>query len=126
MRYIADPQLDQPIDRYINEDRTIECDYSSIYVRYCSSTNSTDFTKWSQSFARVVSAYLAREIVSRINSSKYEEVNAELNARIEIAIGIGSTKEPYDRPKASTSTLSQSWLNIYNSALFNARFRKNH
>lgn len=112
-----DSRLDQPIKRYINEARTIACEFDTIYVRYVSSTNETDFTLWPLDFTKVVSAFLAREIAIRLAPDEYETLNDNFTDRAEIAISVESDKEPLDRPKASTTTLSLSWINIYNDAL---------
>lgn len=113
----SDSRLDQPISRYINEDRTISCEYDTIFVRYVSSNNEEVYTKWSQSFGLVVSTYLAREISTRLTPEQYEVLDAKFSDRIKAALNIESTKEPRHRSKASTSTLSDKWLNIYNDAL---------
>jgi hypothetical protein len=113
----SDSRLDQPITRYINEDRTIACEYDTVFVRYTSSDNAEVYTKWSPAFALVVSTYLAREISTRLVPAEYETLNEKFSERIEAALNIESTKEPRQRSKASTSTLSLKLLNIYNDAL---------
>ena len=113
----SDSRLDQPISRYINEDRTIACEYSTIYVRYSSSDNSEDYSKWSPSFLHVVSTYLAREISTRLAPEDYDILNGKFSTRVEAALNIEKTKEPQRRSKASTTSLTQKWINIYNDAL---------
>lgn len=113
----SDSRLDQPVTRYINEDRTIACEYDTIFVRYASSDNEEVYAKWSPAFALVVSTYLAREISTRLVPAEYETLNEKFSERVEAALNIESTKEPRQRSKASTSTLSLKWLNIYNDAL---------
>jgi hypothetical protein len=113
----SDSRLDQPITRYINEDRTIACEYETIFVRYCSSDNASVFTKWSPVFARVVSAYLARDISMRLTPDEYEVIDTKFSDRVEAALNVERTKEPQQRSKASTTSLTNKWLNIYNDAL---------
>ena len=113
----SDSRLDQPISRYINEDRTIACEYDTIFVRYASSDNAEAFTKWSPSFAHVVSTYLAREISTRLTPEEYEILDGKFGSRVEAALNIEKTKEPQRRSKASTTSLTQKWINIYNDAL---------
>lgn len=113
----SDSRLDQPIERYINEDRTIACEYSTIYVRYVSNTNGTVYSKWSPAFARVVTAYLAREIALRLSPDDLNALDAAFTDKVEAAINVEGSKEPQSRSKPSTTTLSASWLRIYNDAL---------
>ena len=113
----SDSRLDQPINRYINEDRTIACEYSSIFVRYVSNTNGEVYSKWSPAFTRVVSAYLAREIALRLSPEDLTDLDGTFADRVEAAIGIEAKKEPQQRSKPSTTTLSASWLRVYNDAL---------
>jgi hypothetical protein len=113
----SDSRLDQPIARYINEDRTIACEYDTIFVRYASSDNAESFIKWSPSFAHVVSTYLAREISTRLTPEEYDILDAKFSSRVEAALNIEKTKEPQRRSKASTTSLTQKWINIYNDAL---------
>jgi hypothetical protein len=113
----SDSRLDQPISRYINEDRAIACEYDTIFVRYASSDNAEVYTKWSPAFANVVSTYLGRKISERLAPDKYEALDEKFSERVEAALNIESTNEPRQRSKASTSTLSNKWLNVYNDAL---------
>ena len=113
----SDSRLDQPIARYINEDRTISCEYKTIYVRYASADNNAAFAKWSPSFSHVLSTYLAREISTRLTPEEYDKLDAKFSSRVESALNIESTKEPQRRSKASTTTLTPKWINIYNDAL---------
>ena len=102
----SDSRLDQPINRYINEDKTIACEYSSIYVRYVSNTNGTGYAQWSPAFTRVVTAYLAREIALRLSPEDLAALDDTFTDRVEAAIGIESKKEPQQRSKPSTTTLT--------------------
>jgi len=113
----SDSRLDQPIARYINEDRTIACEFSTVFVRYISSDNSEAYAKWSPAFTRVVTSYLAREISLRLAPDEIENLDTLFDARVESGLNIESNKEPLERSKASTSTLSTTLRNIYNDAL---------
>lgn len=113
----SDSRLDQPIERYINEDRTISCEFDEIYTRYVSNTNGDAYTKWSPGFTRVVTAYLAREIALRLTPDELDALNETFTGRVEAAISTEQSKEPSTRAKPSTTTLSQSWLRVYNDAL---------
>lgn len=113
----SDSKLDQPITRYIDEDRTIACEYDTVYLRYISNANATIYTKWSPTFTRVVASYLAHELAERINSDEKENALAQFDKRVGIAREVDSANEPELRSKASTTTLTPSWLRIYNDAL---------
>jgi len=113
----SDSRLDQPISRYINENKTIACEYSTIYLRYVSNTKGTVYSDWSPAFTRTVTAYLAREISLRLAPDELENLEATFTNRVEAALSIESEKEPQQRSKPSTTTLSESWRRVYNDAL---------
>lgn len=110
----SDALLDQPVSRYIIEDRTLACNHSTIYLRYTS--NARDLANWSPSFARVVAAYLARETAISIAPDRYEEIQSLYVDRVEIAKKLEEEKEP-DRSSKPTVTLTNAWRSIYNDAL---------
>ena len=113
----SDPKLDQEISRYIIEGNTLACEYSTIYLRYVSDDSVTVFTYWSQSFANVVSAYLAREISIKLDPSKTEDITTLFNDRVGATIGLDSDREPEKRSSGTTNTLTNDWRHIYNDAL---------
>lgn len=113
----SDSRLDQPISRYINEDRTVACEFSTIFIRYVSSTNAEIYAKWSPAFTRVVTAYLAREIALRLAPDELEGLNALFTDRVDAGRSVEAEKEPAERSKSSTSTLSTTLRHIYNDAL---------
>lgn len=113
----SDATLDQPIGRYVQEGNTIICDYSVIYLRYISSVPATNFDNWSPTFSRVVAAYLASEVAERLNSDSKATVYEIFTSRRDTAIEVDSWREPAQRAKAKQTTLTESWLNIYNDAL---------
>jgi hypothetical protein len=111
----SDEKLDQPIGRFIIEDRDLACNYATIYLRYI--TNSYALTSWDKSFERVVVAYLANEICPRIAPDDMERVEATFTARLKQAIELANQKEPNPRSSDEGSTLTAAWLKIYNRAL---------
>lgn len=110
----SDAKLDQEITRYIIEDRTLACEYATIYLRYTS--NARALADWSPSFARVVAAFLARETAEKLAPGERDKASALFVDRVEAAIGLEREKEP-DRSAATTVTLTNSWRHIYNDAL---------
>ncbi len=117
MGVYSDSKLDQPISRYLIEGNTIACEYEIVYLRYASDDAVTTFTYWTQSFANVVAAYLAREICVKLSPNKYEASSTLFVDRIEAVIGLEGDKEPKQRTSATTVTLSNDWRHIYNDAL---------
>ena len=111
----SDEKLDQPISRYIIEDRSLACNYSTIYLRYI--TNSYALTSWDKSFERVVVAYLASEIAPRIAPDEMERIEATFAARLKQAINLSQQKESEPRASDEGSTLTTAWRHIYNRAL---------
>lgn len=113
----SDALLDQPISRYIIEGDTLTCDFSTIYLRYVSDDHIDDFTNWSPSFARVVSAYLGREISVKLTPKQYETINGLFTDRIEATKQLDLEREPQNRSSVTTNTLTNEWRHIYNDAL---------
>lgn len=111
----SDAELDQPVNRYVQEGSTIVCDYSVVYLRYVHNTvTEADFTP---GFSRVVSNYLAREICAKYNADEYENVDKSLQDIVELVSAAESAKEPDARPAVQGSVLSDAWRIIYNGAL---------
>jgi len=113
----SDDKLDQPLNRYILEGDTIACEFATIYIRFISNASVTSFTDWTPAFARVVSAYLARELAARTSPDKYADMNAQFDQRVEDVISLDARNEPAYRSSAPTVTLTNSWRVIYNDAL---------
>ena len=111
----SDSKLDQPVSRYIVDAGTLACEYSTIYLRYI--TNTIAIGTWSPSFARVVSAYLAREYAETISPDEFEEANKTFVDRVESALALEKKKEPEERSKQTTVTLTNTLRHIYNDAL---------
>lgn len=110
-----DPDLDQPLDRFIRVGDTIQCEYDTVYLHYV--TNTVDISVWDISFANVVSAYLARELCGLYGPDHFERVNLVFEQRIKAAIELLAEKETPQRGRATTGTLTADWLQIYNDAL---------
>jgi hypothetical protein len=83
-------------------------------VRYIS--NSRALSGWSASFARVVAAYLAREVCISIQPDRYEEIQSLFVDRVEIAKQL-TEKEELERSSKPTVSLTNDWRHIYNDAL---------
>jgi len=113
----SDDKLDQPLNRFIIENRTVACEFSTIYVRFVSSTLATTYASWTPSFTKVVAAYLARELAERISPLKYADMDATFQERVQVVLGEAAAKEPTKRPTATGFTLTADYLNIYNDAL---------
>jgi hypothetical protein len=110
-----DGELDESINRFFVEGDTITSDYSTIYARYVQ--DGVAISSWSPSFANVVSAFLATQIAPSITPQKVAIVEQLFVSRLEAAQNIEASQEPGQRSRKYTSTLSNSWRNLYNDAL---------
>lgn len=115
--FFSDSKLDNPISRFILDAETIACEYDTAYLRYISDDFEAFFGDWTASFARVVAAYLAREICLKINPAVYEAIDSLFTDRVNAAIQLDTEREPGKRSSAPTVTLNNSWRLIYNDAL---------
>jgi hypothetical protein len=114
----ADPLLDEPINRYIIEGRTLACNYSTIYLRYVSSDLTT--SDWTPAFRQVLSAYLADQLRNRFVEDKdmRADIHTEYEVRLKTITAREGYKEPDKRATRSTATLSNTWRKVYNKAFF--------
>lgn len=113
----ADAELDQPINRFIQEGQTLSCDYSVVYLRYLSSTSLDNMLIWSPNFSRLVALYLAKQFAERSPTDSTRDFAAEFDALAQQAAVTEGGKDPAIRANAPTTTLTSAWLNIYNDAL---------
>lgn len=113
----SDDKLDQEVKRYILDDTTIACEHAIIYLRYISDDLNETYTNWPGSFTRVVTSYLAREICLKLSPLSYEVIDGKFSDRVEAAMALDGQREPEKRSTASTTTLNNTWLLIYNDAL---------
>jgi hypothetical protein len=111
----SDSGLDQQVDRFVRQGDTILCEYDTVYLHYV--TNTYDISIWDASFARVVSAYLAREYSNQSVPKKAGELSNLFNERIEGAIALAEDSTNDTRSRATNGTLSNDWIKIYNDAL---------
>lgn len=118
VQVFSNDTLDEPVTRFFQEGRTIATDHDVVYVRYISSTSAADLTLWLQSFARVVSSYLAREVAPRLNPDLIEVTSEKFNEYLQAFLQSDASEETRPRSRPPTTTLSTDWLNIYNDALF--------
>lgn len=110
----SDAKLDEPVSRFIIDGNTLACEFSTIYVRYISST--LTLTDWTPSFVNVVAAYLAREISVKVAPDEHERLSGWFTDRVETAIQLDEEREPR-RNNAPTVSLTNDWRLIYNDAL---------
>ena len=113
----SDANLDQRVQRYFIEDRTIACDYDPVYIRYVKDGPADSFTNWTPAVAEVVQSYLAMRIAAYVAPSRVAELETTFSNTVEVARGLEGAKEPPTRARKSVTTLSAEWLKIYNDAL---------
>lgn len=111
----SDAKLDQPINRYVIENDAILADYETIHIRYIRS--GTSISDWTPSFFRVVGAFLARELATRLSPDEHDRVDAIFARRVNEANSLERAKVPLKRSSEPTSTLTIPWRRIYNDAL---------
>lgn len=113
----ADPLMDEPINRYLIEGRTIATQYATIYIRFVSS--SPAITTWTPGFRQLLSAYIADQIkLGFVDSEvKLQFIAKEYETRLNFVRGNEAQQEANKRPARATATLSNSWRNLYNDAL---------
>lgn len=128
-----DNLLDQPVNRYFIEGRTIATNFANIFVRML--VNDSTNSEWTPAFKRLVSAYLAKEVApgllavdpgleatvfSAMSVTRNQTINrtiAEHEARLALATNLEGVKEPDQRAQAPAATLDADWLLLYNAAL---------
>lgn len=112
----SDDELSEPVDRYMIEGRTLVTDVATtVYLRYIS--NSPPLSQWTPAFARMVSAFLAKETASKLNPSKIQETDKIWKERSALVLSLEDRKEEQRRPLVATQTLDAHWLEVYNGAL---------
>jgi len=113
----ADPLMDEPITRYIIEGRTIACSYSTIYIRFVSSSPTS--ASWTPAFKQLLSAYMAEQVKNRFtdNEIKMAGISTAFTSRLAFIQQQEQAKEAGKRSSRSTATLSDAWRKVYNNAL---------
>jgi hypothetical protein len=111
----SDVRLDQEIHRYVIEGRSLETDYSTVYLRYTSDAYA--LSAWDPSFIRVMGAYLALETATKLSTEDYDRLSAKFDRRVEAARSLAASKVPQQRPSKTTVTLTNAWRHVYNDAL---------
>jgi hypothetical protein len=112
--FFADEDFQNPVDRYVLEGRTVATDIATnLWMRYITSGRS--LVLWTPTFSRLVSAYLAKEIASRLNPSRIEVAEAAYEKALGIALSLEGVKENPILPQAAAASLSADQLEIYNA-----------
>lgn len=117
VKVFSDSKLRNEVSDYYMDAGSVVCNYPTIYVRYVSSSTGLNFTLWTQSFARVVSSYMARELVVRFDSEAAPEIDATFNQNVKSAMALEDQREPSLRSVSDNTTLTTAMMSIYNDAL---------
>ena len=112
----ADGKLEQPITKFYREAGKILIDFQTPFVRYVDDFATSGLTNMPPSFARVVSAYFARELAVKFDPDSYGDIDKELQARIQLSDAIEKSNEG-DMGSLTQTALTATWLPIYNDAL---------
>jgi len=113
--FFADEDLSQPVNRYILEGNTVACEVATnLYMRYL--TDSIQPSGFTPSFARLISAQLARASASRINPSRIQLLDQAYKEALAEVIAIESIKENDFIVQKAAASLSTDQLAVYNVA----------
>jgi len=112
----ADEDLDQPVKRRLIEDDKLYAEIGIVWLRYVRDLTST-FTNWTPDFARVVSAYIAQQLATRIKPDRAEDLTLNLETAVQVSMDLSAQEEAMLRPQKTLTTLTKEWLPIYNDAL---------
>lgn len=111
--FFSDEDLEDPVDRYIIEGRTVATDVATnLYLRYVS--NASSLSEWTPMFGKLVAAYLAKEAASRINPNRIEYAETAFQNALAVCIQYESVKENPIIPQKQAAALSATELEIYN------------
>jgi|TARA_Y100000310_G_scaffold125416_1_gene124162 hypothetical protein len=114
----ADPLMDEPINQYLIEGRTLACKYSTIYLRFISSSPAT--SDWTPGFKQLLSAYMADQIKARFveDADLRKEIYGTFQGRLKYLLSKEGFKESHPRANRTTATLDDTWRKLYNKAFF--------
>ncbi len=98
--FCADEYFNSPITQYVDESGYWYCDYQTVYVRYTSNgaNYGTDLTRWPETFADLVQADLANEIVMGLTQGD-AKAQAIYNMR-ERALTVARSADAMNKPTA--------------------------
>jgi len=105
-----------PITRLIRESTNLLTDVEFPFIRYLIAHTDPQLVDMPPSFAKVVSAYMARELAWKYDPDAEEMIQTKLEQRIEVSKAVEATNQPEVRgftPDVLTDTLRA----IYNDAL---------
>ena len=112
----SDDKMDQKVNRQLIEDGVIYTDYDVVHLRYVSNSV-TDIARWSPTFVRTVSSYMAKELAVRLTTDEFANISQTFMDRVEAVTLLNKSNEPEIRSSASTTSLTGEWLHLYNDAL---------
>ena len=111
-----DGRGESPIYRFIREELHLHCDFDNVWLRYIKAHTDPQLVQMPPSFAKVVEAYMARELAWKYDPDSEEMIQTKLEQRIEVSKAVEIGNQPVLRgfaPDVLTDTLRA----IYNDAL---------
>lgn len=105
-----------PITRLIRESTNLLSDTEFPFIRYLIAHTDPQLADMPPSFAKVVSAYMARELAWKYDPDAEEMIQTKLEQRIEVSKAVESTNAPVVRG-FTPDVLTDILRNIYNDAL---------
>jgi hypothetical protein len=111
-----DAREESPITRTVRESTSLLTDFEFPYIRYLISHTDPQLPDMPPSFAKVVSAYMARELAWKYDPDAEEMIQTKLEQRVEVSKTVELGNQPDTRgfaPDVLTDTLRA----IYNDCL---------
>ena len=111
-----DAREESPITRVIRQSTNLLSDFEFPYIRYLIAHTDPQLADMPPSFAKVVEAYMARELAWKYDPDAEEMIQTKLEQRVEVSKAVEASNAPQKRgfaPDALTDTLRA----IYNDAL---------
>jgi hypothetical protein len=111
-----DGREESPITRMIREGQEILSDFEFPFIRYCIAHTDPQLPDIPPSFAKVVSAYMARELAWKYDPDAEEMIQTKLEQRVEVSKAVETGNEPQQRGFAP-DVLTDKLRGIYNDCL---------
>lgn len=113
----ADVDLDDEIERYVQQSELLYLDFDTFYLRYVQDGPTTSFTNWTPSFSNFVAAHLAAQVAMDLAPRRVEYINGRVADTLKALVEVNKLQIPDNRPITPTVTLTNAWRAIYNDAL---------
>ena len=111
-----DAREESPITRIVRQSTNLLSDFEFPYIRYLIAHTDPQLVDMPPSFAKVVSAYMARELAWKYDPDAEEMIQTKLEQRIEVSKAVEAGNQP-DTRGFSPDVLTDTLRAIYNDCL---------